>query len=97
MAIKASVNCMLCSLTIYAWLGYARLVAICWEILEVYCSLGFFLHLEPRKVKYMHVTISCIDGHPQKFIHEKLQDDQTSKIFPIYGKLLLKNEKLEDD
>ena len=38
----------------------------------------------------MHVTISCLDGHSRKFIHEKLQDDQTSKIlylenFPIYG------------
>ena len=38
----------------------------------------------------MHVTISCLDDHPRKFIREKLQDDQTSKIFylenfPIYG------------
>ena len=33
----------------------------------------------------MHVTISCLDGHPRKFIHEKLQNDQTS----IYGSLAL--------
>ena len=26
------------------------------------------------------MTITCLDGHPQKFIREKLQDDQTSKI-----------------
>ena len=44
----------------------------------------------PRKLKYVHVTISCLDGHPRNFIREKLQDDQTSKIlylenFPIYG------------
>ena len=27
------------------------------------------------------MTISCLDGYPRKLIHEKLQDDQTSKIF----------------
>ena len=38
------------------------------------CNLG------PRKLKKVHVTISCLDGHPRKFIHEKLQNDQTLKI-----------------
>ena len=50
----------------------------------------FSCNLRPRKLKYVHVTISCIDGHPRKFIRENLQDDQTSKIlylknFPNYG------------
>ena len=31
----------------------------------------------------MYVTISCLDSHPRKFIREKLQDDQTSKILYI--------------
>ena len=36
------------------------------------------------------MAISCLHGHPRKFICEKLQDYQTSKIlylenFPIYG------------
>ena len=39
------------------------------------------------------MTISCLDGHPQKFICKKLQNDQTSKIlylknFPIYGNVI---------
>ena len=47
-------------------------------------------NLRPQKLKYAHVIISCLDGNPRKFIREKLQDDQTSKIlylenFPIYG------------
>ena len=51
-------------------------------------------NLRPRKLKYVHVTISCLDGNPQKFIREKLQDDQTSKIlylenFPIYGSYIV--------
>ena len=93
MAIKASVTCMLCYVVWrYNYMGrllYARLIAsyVCWETLEVCCFRGFFL---PRKLKYVHVTIFYLDGHPRKFIHEKLQDDQTSKIlylenFPIYG------------
>ena len=26
------------------------------------------------------MTISCLDDYPRKFIHEKRQDDQTSKF-----------------
>ena len=42
--------------------------------------VDFTCNLGPRKLKYVHVTISCLDGHPRKFIRKKLQNDQTSKI-----------------
>ena len=66
-------------------MGWLRqtIVAICWETLEDLCFLGFSCNLEPQKLKYMHVTISCMDGHPRKFIRKKLQDDQTSKILYV--------------
>ena len=29
-----------------------------------------FQQPRPRKLKYVHATIPCLDGHPQKFIFE---------------------------
>ena len=34
------------------------------------CFRRFFL--QPRKFKCVHVITSCLDGHPGKFIYEKL-------------------------
>ena len=57
------------------------------------CQSCIYMHAF-RNFKSVCVTTSCLDGHPQKFIREKLENDQTSKIlylknFPIYGMPLL--------
>ena len=63
------------------WISYTRLEAIASYAGKRFAAFAnFSCNLGPRKLKCVHVTISCLDGHPRKFIREKLQDGQTLKI-----------------